>query len=315
MRRIIILASIIALITCSYDHVFAAEQQDIKTEALVVQQGGTSDVGEQDTFTCPNCGKSFTVGKHGQEGQTMKCPYCGKEVCTKENAEKGVCFGEDMVFISKYVSRGVTNTDGPVFEPNVWASYKGFTASAWGNMDITNRNRQSGDINEFDLTLDYSNNLGKIFYSGGVIYETYLNTDDDDVVEVYAGLGYDIFFNPKMVVYYDFPHVDGFYACLAVSHSFELPEVVKSIKSSIDLSAQAGYGTRNFNESNFDLEHARAGFTDIVMTAGLPIAISEHFTVKPTVSYSSVLDKRFRRAGASPNNDNIIWGGVVSASF
>ena len=244
-------------------------------------------------------------------GETMNCPHCGKEICTKEEAEKVICFGADMAFMSMYVSRGMTTNNDPVFEPNLWVSYKGFTASFWGNMDLTNYNGMSGNFNEVDYALDYSNSLDKLGYSAGFIYYTFPHTGDNDTAEFYAGLGYDVLLKPKLIVYYDFLQVDGFYGNFAISHSFEVPEFSKAVKASFDLCAQVGMGSKNFNSFNFGCDHT--SFSDMVFTASLPVSISDYFTVKPTVSYSTVLDRTIRTKNFK--NDNVIWGAVLSASL
>jgi ribosomal protein S27E len=304
-----------ALIVFSCTTASAADQQDMKAEVQAAQPGGTSAApasaeGEQVTVKCPNCGETVNIGRHGQtSGDTMKCPYCGKEICTKEEAEKGVCSGADMAFMSKYVSRAVTMTNGPVFEPNVWASYKGFTASVWANMDLTDRNHNRGEFTEFDFTLDYSASVGKLGLSAGAIYYDFISAKD--TAEVYGGISYDMFLNPKLVVYYDYWQADGFYSVFSIGHCFGLPQPAPWMKPSLALSGQVGWGSKNYNSFNWGAE--RSTFTDMVLTASLPVAISDHFTVKPTVSYSTVLDRTIRTK--NQHNDNVIWGVVSSASF
>lgn len=314
MRTTLLLMTFIVLIACGGTPVFAADestntqpQAAAPTEAPALADEG----GDQQEFTCPVCGEKFFAGRHGQSGLTVKCPKCGAEVCTKAEMEKVFCFGTDAGFFSKYVSRGLTLTDGPVFQPDIWASYKGFTLSIWGSMDLTDKNKLSGDFSEFDYTLDYSNNIGKLAYSGGVIYYNFLNTGAKDTSEVYAGVSCDVLLKPKLVVYYDFWQVDGFYGVISIRHSFGMPELIKGLKPSVDLSAQVGLGSKNFNEFNFKDSHT--AFTDYVLTAAIPVSLTDNFSIKPTVSYSSVLDKTIRTK--SSHNDNLIYGAVLSASF
>ncbi len=311
MRTAIIVMVFIALFVFGNAPVFAAEG-DTGTQPQAATSTEVPDLpacGDMQEYTCPNCGKTFSLGRRGESGETVKCPYCGCEVCKEE---KGISLGADAGFFSKYVSRGLNYTDAPVFQPDVWASYKGFTLSIWGSMDLTDKNRLSGDFSEFDYTLDYSNCIGPLSYSGGAIYYNYLNTSASDTAEVYAGIGYDILLKPKLVVYYDFWQADGFYGVASIRHSFELPEFVKGIKSSVDLSAQVGLGSRNNNEFNFGGDKHTA-FTDYLLTAAIPVSLTDVFSIKPTVSYSSVLDRTIRTK--SRLNDNMIYGGVVSASF
>ncbi|MBI5189408.1 MAG: hypothetical protein HZA22_01850 [Nitrospirae bacterium] len=157
--------------------------------------------------------------------------------------------------------RGVSYTDGPVFQPYVWASYEGFTASVWGNLDMTGFNGWAGNFHELDYGLDYAGE-------------------------------------------------DGFYGQFSVGHSFTLP-VLAGCAASLDISAQAGFGTKNFNVYTYGSDHATV--TDYALTAGLPVAVTEDITVTPTISYSSLVDRTIR--SKCGHNDNVIFGGVVSASF
>jgi len=292
----------------------AEDRQDISPEGQAVQQPDSTVTAsadeEQTSVTCANCGKTFYVGRHGQTaGETMKCPYCGKEICPTEE-KKGVCFGADAAFLSKYVYRGLMTTNGPVFQPNLWVSYSGFTVSAWGNLDMTDINGFKGNINEMDYTLDYSGSIGKLNYSAGAVYYNFPHTEVKDTSEAYVGVGYDVILQPKLVVYYDFWQVDGFYGAFSIGHGFELPEVL-GLKSSFDLSAQVGLASKNYNRNTFGADHTT--FTDMMYSASLPVTITDNFTVKPTVCYSSVLDRTIR--SKNEHNDNFVWGGVLSASF
>jgi len=312
MKKVLLVSAFMSLAFVIAAPAFSAEDKDVipATEGPSVE-AEAGDVTEV-TATCPNCGEKITVGRHGQEALTVKCPKCGKEVeVCKEEAEAGLCYGSDVAFFNKYVVRGLVTTDDPVFQSDVWLSYKGFTASVWGNMDLTDINTFGGDFNELDFTLDYSGSLDKLSYSSGLVYYKYPNTDFKDSAEVYAGVGYDLIIKPKLVVYYDFWQGDGFYGVFSLSHGFELPKVWEPVDASLDISAQVGLGSKNMNVYNFGCDHT--AFDDLVFTASLPVAVSGYVTFKPTVSYSTVLDGAIRTKNGP--NDNIVFGGVVSASF
>jgi len=48
----------------------------------------------------------------------------------------------DSTFNSAYVWRGLRLNDEAVWQPSVSASWKGFTATLWGNVDLTDRNQE-----------------------------------------------------------------------------------------------------------------------------------------------------------------------------
>lgn len=283
----------------------------------VMEQGGVAaysedPAGEEASMKCPNCGERIVLGRHGHTGPaTVCCPYCGKQICPAGEAEKAFSAGADAGFFSRYVSRGVVTTDGPVFQPDAWLSYNGLTFSVWGNMDLTDTNGNRGEFNELDFALSYSREWGKLDFSAGGVYYDFPNTDAADTAEVYASAGYDILLHPVIAVYYDFLEVDGFYASAGISHCIELPLGVDSVTASLDLSAQAGWGSRNFNQFNLGTE--RGAFTDLVVTAGLPVSLGKRFTITPSVGYSTVLDRGVREQNEL--DDNIVWGLTAQACF
>jgi DNA-directed RNA polymerase subunit RPC12/RpoP len=277
----------------------------------VDESSPVEDSKEQKSITCPNCGKKVAIGGHGQTGKTTVCPYCGKEICLPEEEEKGLCLGADAGFFNKYVSRGVTLSEDPVFQPDVWASYRGVTLSVWGNMDLTDVNENEAQFNELDLTLDYSGQWDALSYSAGGIYYIFPNTGSRDTAEVYTSLHYDMMLEPTLTVYYDFVEADGFYVVLGIGHGLEIPLRLDVVTVRLELGMQVGWGSRNFIRFNAGVHND--ALTDWVTTASLPVTLGEHLTVSPMISYSSVLDKDIR--AANEQNDNFIWGATLSSNF
>ena len=281
-----ILASIfLALMVVLHASAFAAEQQDASAQGQTVQ---------------PSCADAGDGG--GQTQKQVESPACAEP-------EREICSGADASFFSKYVSRGVDMTDGPVFEPDAWISYRHFTATVWANVDLTDKNHKDGKFTEFDFTLDYSASIGKLGLSAGAIYYDYVSAPN--TAEVYGSVNYDTFLSPKLVVYYDCWQADGFYGVLSMGHTFCLPRPAKWLNPSLSLSGQVGWGSSNFNSYSWGANHST--FTDAVFTAGLPTRISSRLSLTPTVSYSTVLDRTIRTK--NHKNDNIIWGAVVSANL
>jgi len=301
--------AVFAMVVVSCTPALALERE------AVMEQGGAEPhpedtSGGEVTMKCPNCGERIVVGRHGQTGQTTVCPFCGAEICPG-GVEKAFCTGADAGFFSKYVSRGVVTTDGPVFQPGVWVSYRDVTISVWGNMDLTDTNGNGGRFNELDFTLDYSREWGKLDFSAGGVYYDFPNTTAAGTAELYAGVGYDTLLHPVIAVYYDFLEADGFYLSAGIGHGFDIPLPADTVKAALELSAQAGWGSKNFNEFNFGSSHG--AFTDMVFSAALPVSAGDNLVLKPVVSYSSVLDGTIRTKNGQ--DDNLVWGIVASGSF
>ena len=224
----------------------------------------------------------------------------------QEAAEKSWSIDLDATFNSKYVWRGISLTNDPVFQPTVAVSWKGFTASFWGNMDLTDINGTEWNFNEIDLTLDYSWSWDIVGFSVGVIHYRFPNIRLPSTTELYGAVGLDVPLSPTLTVYQDVDLVNGTYANLSIGHTFEdVWQLAEDIAMSVDLSGAVGYGSGTHNA--FYYGSAASGFTDLLLALGLPVQIGEHWTVTPAVNYSILLDGRIR--DAVPNDANM-WAGL-----
>jgi len=218
-----------------------------------------------------------------------------------------VSFGANAAFNSKYIWRGFNVNDDPVFQPDVWLSYKGLTLDVWGNMDLTDIHDNEGEFNEIDYTVDYSWDWNKLGFSAGAIHYEFPNTAFDSTSEVYGAVGYDTILSPTLTVYYDFDEADGFYGTFGLSHSFEVPKVIDGVSASLDLSGEVGFASANWNDFYYGADHT--AFDNLLVTAAFPVAIGGHVTVGPSVSYSTTLDDTL--ASKADDDHVFIWGATV----
>lgn len=77
------------------------------------------------------------------------------------NAQSELILGGSYTLSSKYVSRGVNTVNNWVFQKDTRLQLGNFTASLWGNMELTNhngsqyvRNKPAGTFTEWDVTLE-----------------------------------------------------------------------------------------------------------------------------------------------------------------
>jgi len=89
--------------------------------------------------------------------------------------------------LSKYAWRGLLLTDGPVIQPTVDVSHKGFVINVWCNMDLDDVNGNEREFNEIDLTLAYGGKVGPVRISGGVMHYTFPSTLLTDTSELIDG--------------------------------------------------------------------------------------------------------------------------------
>ena len=155
-------------------------------------------------------------------------------------AQAQATVGADLGLFSGYVWRGVSLTNRPVGQPNVYVAFPAGNASVtvggWANVDLgryddTDDFSQSGgvssfNLSEFDPWAEVSLPVGKATLTGGVVGYVFPNdfgvTDDFNTWEVYGKVGLGVPLSPKLAVYYDFDKVNGAYIEGSVGHSLPL---------------------------------------------------------------------------------------------
>lgn len=212
--------------------------------------------------------------------------------------------------MSNYMVKGMQQTrNSIVIQPSITLEYKGFSATLWGNLDSNPYKSNawgSGNANsrsnwtETDAILSYYRSFG--LFNGSVSYGYYANAasnnglaDFRDQQEVWITAGLSVLLSPTLKVYYMFG--DEFdkrlYLNLGISHKFELTK-----KVAFKLKATAGYmigqadpelmrGSRNKIDGQGNILNERYNnFLDGILTASLPIKVTNNITVTPSISYS-----------------------------
>jgi hypothetical protein len=220
-----------------------------------------------------------------------------------EEAAPGVTGTGSLGVYNKYIFRGYElSRKSIVFQPALTASYAGFSASFWGNIDSSQNSTQSfvpdnghKSFNEVDLTLSYTKNFGKLGLTGGYIYYGTKYTDETE--EVFASVSYDVIGKPTLAIYRDINKYLGTYLNFSLAHSIKLGGDV-----TLDLGASAGYmagdsaywktyepSTGAFTGSKYQAFH------DGKVQAGLTIPINKKVTVVPIVQYWFPLSSESKR--------------------
>jgi hypothetical protein len=222
--------------------------------------------------------------------------------------ESGVDIGVTADLFSKYIWRGQNIVDDWVLQPGASVGYKGFTGSVWSNMDVTGEVVDEGKFNEVDFSLDYSNKIpgvDKLGYSLGVIHYDFVHTSFHATNELYGGLTASVPLSPGVRWYYDFDQIRGSYIQFSIGHTVEkLREWSKDGHCDLQLGVSLGYGTDGFNKGYFGVDEG--AFNDLTLSAGLPICFGK-LIIKPSINYSTMIDKDIRAATAKSDN---FWGGV-----
>ncbi len=208
-----------------------------------------------------------------------------------------------LTLSSKYVSRGVNTVNNWVLQKNTETNVGNFTASLWGNMELTNQNgsiyanpHPAGTFTEWDFTLEYATVWRNLQVALGWIEYQYPGTGWERTREVYLSLSLDSPASPNLTVYHDLRVAKGTY----VTAGIELP-----IGRSLSLSTQVGYGCPRFNACYYG--HEAGGFTDLTLGLATTLDAGKGWQIKPTLWFSTLLDKRL--LADQPNRQNV-WFSV-----
>jgi len=230
---------------------------------------------------------------------------------------------------NQYIFRGYEiGKDGLVIQPSIDVSYKGFSASIWGNIDTNQRNTKTATftsefkkgLNETDLTLSYTHNIKALAITGGYIY--YGTKYADETEEVFISFALDILGKPTLSIYRDITNYKGTYINLGLSHSFPLYK-----GTTLDLSGSFGYFAgegdywRTYDKiaASYTGKKYR-GFHDGMVRVGLSIPATRSFSIQSSIQYwfplSSDAEKEYPTAGDikdsyNPNGPvkyNLVYG-------
>jgi hypothetical protein len=232
-------------------------------------------------------------------------------------AQDDLSVGASADFLSKYVWRGQDLVDDWVLQPGANVSYKGVTASFWGNLDLTDENGNQGDFSEIDLTLDYSAKVpgtDLVSYSLGVInYDFPVSGGANNTWEIYGGFGLDVLASPSVTVYHDVDEVKGTYVSFGLEHSFEnLIELDPGVGVGLDLSASIGWGSASYNKFYWGPD--KSELNDLVLKAACPFEVAG-FTVTPSVNYITLMGEDIREPNTYGQNDMWVAGVGLSKEF
>jgi hypothetical protein len=238
--------------------------------------------------------------------------------------------GAQLDLFSSYVWRGLSLTNKPVAQPDVWVSFPAGNASitlgSWANIDLGKYDDPDDDISEsgglsaFNLAeynpyAEVSFGTGKATLTGGLVAYIYPNdltetsngglNSDLNTWEAYGTVGFDVPLAPEFSVYYDFDKVKGFYFEGAASHSLSLGE-----SHTLDLGALVGFNAgQSVDPEDESFNFADDGFTHLDLSAGVPLSAGV-FSITPVVHFQISGDDFTKFTSPTDESDVKLWGGV-----
>ncbi len=214
-------------------------------------------------------------------------------------------------FNGKYIWRGQNLDDDPVFQPGLSASYKGLTATIWGNLELTNINGNSGDFSELDYSIDYSGELPDVEdvgFSIGAIYYDLPGTTVPSTTELYWGFRLDTTLSPSITFYHDIDEADGLYISAGIGHSIEkILELGPETPVAMELGAGYGWGDSSYNKYYWGLSDSKAN--DLTLSASFPFEIGG-WTVNPSINYVALVSSAIKKTNGYGTDDDLFFVGI-----
>ncbi|HEY7635199.1 MAG TPA: hypothetical protein VH763_06625 [Gemmatimonadales bacterium] len=253
-------------------------------------------------------------------------------------AQAQTTIGADAYLYSAYVWRGLSLTNKPVLQPDVYvtipAGQASFTAGGWFSFDLGKYDDLDDDISEsgglsafnlaeFDWWGEVSYPVGKATLTGGATGYIYPNklddqsatfvptpgllTKDNNTIEIYGKIAVDVPLSPKLALWYDVDKIKGLYGEFSVSHTLQASE-----KVGVNLGALLGFNAgQSVPSSGDDLANfADDGITHLDLSAGVPLTAGA-FSITPAAHLVINSDDFTKFTSPSEEHDVKFWGGVT----
>lgn len=199
---------------------------------------------------------------------------------------------------SPYVWRGEVLSTGWVFQPTITASYGGFSASYFGNIDPNSQLvNNKFHVQESDLILAYNAALGDLSLGVGYTFYTFPTPTDDELEllptqEFFASLAYAAGpVTPSVFVAYDFDENDtnalqGLYGEAKLGYGLDVGGQTYGLAATLGL--DSGYYQKLLGDDETSISH-------LALTAGTDFSAG-NISIAPLLGFQFSLDDTYKDA-------------------
>ena len=239
-----------------------------------------------------------------------------------------VTVGSDVALNSRYMFWGLTLSNRPVVQPDVWLSVAGFTAGAWANVELTKDGGPSdltsggsrAGITEVDYWLEYGRTVATADVKVGVILWTYPksntgvlgpcvpdcgipnNGPDINSTELYGAVTFSqLPLSPNITAYYDVDLYKGLFGWVSLSHSIPVGT------QSVSLGALMGVCTAMSNTGADQIPlYTKHGITHFDFSAAVPLTIGS-ISVNPNAHFQVNVVEDTKLTSATQANGKTVF--------
>jgi hypothetical protein len=240
--------------------------------------------------------------------------------------------GWDASLFSSYVWRGLTYTNKPVLQPDLYVTIPlgttvSLTAGGWANIDLaaydgsTDLSESGGssafNVAEFDWWGELGVPVGKATLTAGATGYLFPNkassckvgpcfTSDANTTEIYGKVALDVPLSPKVSAYYDVDQIKGLYVEGSISHGFPIGP------KSLTLGALAGWTGGQEVDSDPSANFADKGITHIDLSASMGFSAGS-LSITPAIHGVFGQDDFTKFTKSNSKSDFKLWGGITLA--
>jgi uncharacterized protein (TIGR02001 family) len=204
---------------------------------------------------------------------------------------------------SQYVWRGQIVNPEAVLQPELGISVLGLSFGMWGNVDLSDVNGYETSLSETDWTVGYHLSLPLVSLGAGFVYYDYPTRGPNDTTELYVGGEVNVPFSPHLWISKDIDQVKGTYVNVGGAWSRELGS-----STALDLGLDLGYSSEGYVNRVFGGDSA--GMSDLTITASVPWRPLPLLTVRPHVSFATLLGDAKDLTDERDADTSALWYGV-----
>ncbi len=193
----------------------------------------------------------------------------------------------DLQMTPKYVWRGMTFTDGLVYQPSIAITQKQLTIQLWGNFVLHDKNDIPG--NELDVYVTYNYDYSGFTFTPSLFLYTYPGQDVNTTTEFSLGISHEIDdFTLSTSLSKDLVEARGaFFGSLDLKYSKNIAEGL-----SLDLTTGAGYGNEPFNE--YYVGVAKNALNYYMIGGTLKYSLNQNISVRTYFENFWILDNEIK---------------------
>jgi uncharacterized protein (TIGR02001 family) len=242
-------------------------------------------------------------------------------------AAQDASIGFDVGLNSNYNWRGLSLTNKPVIQPDVWLSAYGLTGGVWANVepskydgsnDLSEGGGARSGIAEIDYWVEYARSFTNVNAKVGWVAYTY-NKDNAGIgnifntSEIYGQVSLSgMPVTPTLAVWYDIDNVKGAYIQGQLVYGVKVtPAFTLNLGALAGLSA--GQEVNTSPTSNEAANFAKSGLTHVDLSAGTSLSAGP-LSIAPSLHFQISHDAATKVNGADLGNQDKgskIWFGVT----